>query len=674
MNCDQLTSLDGSSLGRNLLTSGKVASAKETGRFASYASICSLFLLMLLCVGHASGQSGQSDFESHLADAVNAQSAGNLSAAISAYQSALAIRRDVPEVWANLGLMQHQAKDYAGALQSFEIANQLQPKLFVPLLFLGIENLQLGNKTKAIHYLSIARQLHPNDFEIHMTLGRAYFGLKQFENASVAYRRATELDSKNGEAYYRLGITYLEMSEAASGEFSKLNRQSPFFQRLDAESLADQDKSAESVEIFRKLLSGRTFPACTRSSFGLLLLRRGEFSEAQSEFEEDLKSGGCSLAQVGLIRLAIAKGEIEAALKSLASVWALDSGFVRANASELTRGMSPEQIKAFDAALAQTDLATLPPEAISVLQLSLRGGRTLSLPGDASEDQASARAIPSRLSQDYFTRGEYGRCEKALLPAISSLSCQKVSLLAACSFLNGDFKTTLVAAKKLRAFPQAEEESLYWSILAEQRLALLALAYAGEVAPNSIRLHELLAESYRDREKYADAETEYKIALSINPKEFSALVGAATNYLQELRIDLAHEMIQNALVQNPSDAEANYIMGEVLLAEHKYSDAEPYLQAGLAAKAQLVPRIHALLGQIYASEGNTERAIKEYNLGLSSDDDGSVHFQLGRLYQKSGEAKLAAGAFEDSKAINQRKQMAGRNTFGRQQKDLSPQP
>jgi tetratricopeptide (TPR) repeat protein len=670
MNCDHRRSSDRNLLDRNLLTSGKIASAKETGRFATCAPICFFFLLTLLCVGHASGQS---DFESHLADAVNAQSAGNLSAAISAYQSALAIRRDVPEVWANLGLMQHQAKDYAGALESFEVANQLQPKLFVPLLFLGIENLQLGNKTKAIHYLSLARQLHPDDVEVHMTLGRAYFGLKQFENASVAYRRATELDIRNGEAFYRLGITYLEMSEAASGEFSKLNRQSPFFQRLDAESLADQDKSAESAEIFRKLLSGRTFPPCTRSSFGLLLLRRGEFSQSQSEFEEDLKSGGCSLAQVGLIRLAIAKGEIEGALKSLASLWALDSGFVQANVSELTRGMAPNQIESFDAALAQPGLATLPPEAISVLRLSLRGGRTLSLSGDVSE-QASAKANPSRLSQDYFTQGEYGRCEKALLPSISTLSSQKFSLLAACSFFTGDFKTTLVAAKKLRAFPQAEEESLYWSILAEQRLALLALAYAGEVAPNSIRLHELLAESYRDREKYADAETEYKIALSINPKEFSALVGAATNYLQELRIDLAHEMIQNALVQNPSDAEANYIMGEVLLAEHKYSEAEPYLQAGLAAKAQLVPRIHALLGQIYASEGNTERAIKEYNLGLSSDDDGSVHFQLGRLYQKSGEAKLAAGAFEDSKTINQRKQAAGRNTFGRQQKDLSPQP
>jgi tetratricopeptide (TPR) repeat protein len=651
--------------------SGQVAPTRQSIRSAAYAVICLFFLLMSSSVGHAIGQN---DFESHLADAVNAQSAGNISAAISAYQSALAIRKDVPEVWANLGLMQHQAEDYAGALHSFETANQLQPKLFVPLLFLGIENLQLGDRAKAIHYLSIARQLHPNDFEIHMTLGRAYFGLKQFENASVAYRRATELETKNGEAFYRLGITYLEMSEAASGEFSNLNRQSPFFQRLNAASLADQDKSAEAGEVFRKLLSGRTFPPCTRSSFGLLLLRRNESPEAQAEFQQDLKSGGCSFAEVGLIRLAIEKGEIEDALKSLASLWALDSGFIRAHASEITRGMTPEQIKVFDGALAQADLAILPPEAISVLRLSLRGGQTLSALSDVSENQAAVKLTSPRPSQDYFTRGEYGRCAKILLPAISSLSSQKLSLLAACSFFTGEFKTTLVAARKLRSFPKSKEESLYWSILAEQRLALLSLAYAGEVEPNSIRLHELLAESYRDREKYADAEMEYKVALGINPKEFSALVGAATNYLQELRIDLAHAMIQNALVQSPSDAEANYIMGEVLFAEHKYSDAEPYLQAGLAAKAQLVPRIHALLGQVYASEGDTKRAIDEYKLGLPSDDDGSVHFQLGRLYQKSGEAKLAANAFADSKAINQRKQTAGRNTFGLQQKDVSPQP
>jgi tetratricopeptide (TPR) repeat protein len=664
MNCYRQTPLH-----RSLSLCGLIAPTIRNFKPVGYTAVC--FLLLLLPIEHAFGQS---DFESHLADAVSAQAAGNISAAIAAYQSALVIRRDVPEVWANLGLMQHQAGDHSGALQSFRTANQLQPKLFVPLLFLGIENLQLGNRTDAVHYLSMAGQLHPNDPEIYINMGRAYFGLKQFEDASIAYRRATELSPKGGEAWYRLGITYLEMSEAASGDFARLNRQSPFFQRLDAESLSDQDKLAEAAEVFRKLLSGQTFPLCTRSSYGLVLLRRGESSEAQAEFQQDLKSGGCSLAEVGLIRLAIEKGEIQTALKSLSALWTLDSGFLRTHASELTRGMAPKQIEVLDGALAQPEIPNLPPEAISVLRRSLRGGRTLSTQSDVSEKQASEKFNASHSSQEYFMRREYGKCAKSLLPAIGILSGQKLSLLASCSFYTGDFKTTLAAAKKLRPSPRAEVESLYWSILAEQRLALLALAYAGEVEPNSIRLHELLAESYRDREKYADAEVEYKVALSINPKEFSALVGAATNYLQELRIDLAHEMIQDALSQNPSDAEANYILGEVLMAEHKYSDAMPYLQAGLAARAELVPRIHALLGQVYASEGDTKRAIDEYKLGLSSDDDGSVHFQLGRLYQKTGEAELAASAFADSKDLNQRRRTSSRDTLRLQQKDPSPQP
>jgi tetratricopeptide (TPR) repeat protein len=612
-------------------------------------AVCCLFVLLI------SGKaSGQESFEARLADAVSAQSSGNISAAITAYQSALAIRRDVPEVWANLGLMQHQVGDYAGALRSFKTANRLKPKLFVPILFLGIENLQLENKAEAVRYLSIARQLQPNNSEIYMNLGRAYFGLKQFEKASTAYRRTTELDPKNGEAWYRLGITYLEMSEIASGELAKLNRQSPYFQRLDAESLNDQDKLPGAREAYRKLLSEKDIPPCTRSSFGFVLLRSGKSSDAQAEFQHDVASGGCSLAALGLIRLSLENGEVDTALKSLASLWVLDAGFVRANASLLTKGMTAEQIGSFDHALAQSQ-NPFPPEALSVLQLSIRGGRTLSMQNSESEHLASEKIAGASPSQDLYTRGEYAKCVQGLLPAISSLTSGKLSLLAACSFYTGDFKTTFVAAKKLCQIPRSEESGLYWSILAEQKLAVLALAYAVEVEPNSIRLHELLAESYRDREKYLDAEAEYKVALGINPKDFAALVGAATNYLQELRIDPAREMIQNALIQNPSDPEANYIMGEVLMAEHKYSDAEPYLRTGLGSRAQLVPRVHVLLGQIYANQGDTTRAISEYKLGLSSDDDGSVHFQLGRLYQKVGEPSLAASAFAVSKAMNQQR-------------------
>src|SRR5437879_1764078 len=164
---------------RSLRITSPIAPIKRNVRSA--ACIVAGFFSLLLSVGAAFGQT---DYDSSLAHAVNAQSSGNISAAIVAYQNALAIRRDVPEVWANLGLMQHQAGDHAAALTSFKTAYQLQPKLFVPLLFLGIENLQLNNRADAVRYLSMARQLRPNDPEIYTNLGRAYFGLKQFENAS----------------------------------------------------------------------------------------------------------------------------------------------------------------------------------------------------------------------------------------------------------------------------------------------------------------------------------------------------------------------------------------------------------------------------------------------------------------------------------------------------------
>jgi tetratricopeptide (TPR) repeat protein len=598
---------------------------------------------------------GQSSFESYLGEAVDAQSAGNISAAISAYHSALAIKRDVPEVWANLGLMQHQLQDYAGALKSFQTAHQLQPKLFVPVLFLGVENLQLGNKTDAVRYLSMAQQMHPKDAEVYMNLGRAYFDLKQFENAAVAYRQTTELDPKNGEAWYRLGITYLELSEVASGELVKLNRQSPYFLGLRAKSLDDQEKLIAAAAVYRTLISVPNFPQCTRSSFGLLLLRSGSLLDAQTEFQKDVATGGCLTGEVGLIRVSLENGDTEGAMAKLGSLWAIDSGFVRSFASLLTRGMTATQLGVLDRSLAMPEATTLSAEEISVLQTSLRGGRTSSLHPSESNHIETVRATASRTPSELYKRGEYAKCERSLLPVKASVGHEKLSLLAACSFFTGDFETTLAATKSLRNIPQGEESSLYWSVLAEQRLAVLALAYAVEAEPNSIRLHELLAESYRDREKYADAETEYNIALKIDPKDFAALVGAATNYLQELKINPAYEMIQNALLQNPSDPEANYMMGEVLIARHKFSEAEPYLLRGLTAKAQLIPRIHALLGQVYAAQGDTSHAILEYKLGLSSDDDGTIHFQLGRLYQKAGEAALAADAFATSRSLIQRR-------------------
>jgi tetratricopeptide (TPR) repeat protein len=64
-----------------------------------------------------------------------------------------------------------------------------------------------------------------------------------------------------------------------------------------------------------------------------------------------------------------------------------------------------------------------------------------------------------------------------------------------------------------------------------------------------------------------------------------------------------------------------------------------------------MPRLHTLLGQVFAETDRIPAAISEYKAGLSTDEDGSIHYQLARVYQKSGDKEAAAEAFKESQRI-----------------------
>ena len=81
----------------------------------------------------------------------------------------------------------------------------------------------------------------------------------------------------------------------------------------------------------------------------------------------------------------------------------------------------------------------------------------------------------------------------------------------------------------------------------------------------------------------------------------------------------------------------------------KFEEAEPYLANCKNLDPDLAPRLHVLLGQVYAATNRISEAISEYKLGLANDKDGSIHYQLARLYEKSGDK----GAAEEQIRISQ---------------------
>ena len=114
-------------------------------------------------------------------------------------------------------------------------------------------------------------------------------------------------------------------------------------------------------------------------------------------------------------------------------------------------------------------------------------------------------------------------------------------------------------------------------------------------------------------------------------------------------MEAAEATARKALNRDAADSELNLLLSEILVVEHKYAEAKPYLEHSLKARPDLLPRVHALLGRVYARMGRPKEAIAELTQGLASDEDGSVHYQLARLYQSAGDTKAAA--FQKSQQI-----------------------
>ena len=64
-----------------------------------------------------------------------------------------------------------------------------------------------------------------------------------------------------------------------------------------------------------------------------------------------------------------------------------------------------------------------------------------------------------------------------------------------------------------------------------------------------------------------------------------------------------------------------------------------------------------------------KKAIEEFKMGVSSDEDGSLHYLLARLYRQRGDSKAAAEALAQMETI--KKQRRDRGVRAIEDSDLS---
>lgn len=613
--------------------------------------------LLFVAAGPASSQESE-QFESLLASAQQAQARGDFESAAQFYSEAVKVRPEIAELRANLGLMCYQSGKDEQAIEAFREAIRLKPGLFVPNLFLGLDYVKLKRFNEAIPYLKQAALSNATDIQAPLALGQAYAGSGKTRLAIASYLRAVQLAPGNADAWFHLGVSYLDQVEADARLLLARHKDSGYIQALMADSFAEQGAFIQAAEAYKKALTLPAFPPGMHAGYGFVLLNQHDFPAAERELDAELASNpGSLMAKLGRARLHVEQGASAEGAKEIADIWKADASFLRANAPLFNGGLHRSDRSELQRSLEQSKATEeIPEEVVRLFQISDTGEKSADLSqalGVAAENPVRSAKIPADTAAKLYARGRYGECTGLLASRLQLLQTKDLRLLASCAYSTANYQPAAIAAQKLAVNAATEAEGLYWETRSAQKLAAEALARASEIDSSSPRLHVLLGDIYRQRLYFPEAEQEYRKALALRPEDPGALFGLSLTLLANSGTDEAYRLAQAALQKNPDDPEFNAVMGEILCDRHDFSEAEPYLKKGLNTKPELVPHVHALLGRVYAETNRTQQAIAELKLALADDKDGRLHYQIGRLYRKIGDEASAQKAFEVSHRIQQ---------------------
>ena len=158
----------------------------------------------------------------------------NRNLAIEDFKKATEVREDFPEAQNNLGALLVAAQDFPAAIKHLELAVRDAPT--------GIEP--------------------------HLNLGNAYRGDKQYDHAKAEYERVLAIDPRQNDAYFNLGVLFLDGEPSGLAPLDRLNQSITYFEKFrstggqdpkldqylkDAQKAISQEKRRQEVEAKNKL-------------------------------------------------------------------------------------------------------------------------------------------------------------------------------------------------------------------------------------------------------------------------------------------------------------------------------------------------------------------------------------------------------------------------------------
>ncbi len=199
--------------------------------------------------------------------------------------------------------------------------------------------------------------------------------------------------------------------------------------------------------------------------------------------------------------------------------------------------------------------------------------------------------------------------------------------------------------------------------------------------PRNPEVHYRLAELYRERGQYIQADREYQQAIEAKPDFVAAYIGQgdadmaaglfghaievykkalslqtgsraielrlAQAYVRDSEYDTALPLVEKLLEQDPEDPDVEVLMGDLLLGQGKAAQAAEYYEKALDRKPG--SDIQLKLGQAYLAAGDLDKAEEEFqDLVQRFPYRGAAYEGLGDVYRARGKADRALEEYREA--------------------------
>ena len=220
---------------------------------------------------------------------------GDFDSAIDVYNKILKITPNLPEVHANLANILYVKGDIQGAVAHFQTAITLNPRKH----WTSVVNQTLGfvfqesnnDLDAAISSYQSAYLLTPEDMDIYINLGSAFYDKEDVENALAVYRNALELDPTNARIHCNLGFLHWgrgDLNEAIN-EYELAIKYDPnydiAYNNLGVINLDDLGMVSKSIELFKKSVACNPNYALAHFNLARAIAITGDKVEAAKIFQ-----------------------------------------------------------------------------------------------------------------------------------------------------------------------------------------------------------------------------------------------------------------------------------------------------------------------------------------------------------------------------------------------------